>query len=317
MAEETDIEDYAEFLVRSKKSDTAIVHEFSLAYNEQEEQLHIFLEGDEDKLYYLPIIRRLHSDRILHVYVCDGKRGVVTARNDVYSGEYNKNLCLFFVDRDFDDYLGVQINLDDHTFVTKYYSIENYLVTPESLEVILTDFVGLPKNSNEYRKICASFDKGYNIFSRKLRGFLALTLGHREAEVKVNLNNIDLKKIVVVLEDGGLGKKKKSFETFLKNCGIENAERASFSRLKAWCCKLNDDPVKVWLRGKFELWYFVQFLRVELRRLVRANVEVNGKRIRTPAIVSTGQYFEALGGRIKVPVELDEFLVNAKALINN
>jgi hypothetical protein len=87
----------------------------------------IAVEGDEDKIVYSHWISRISSQLRYEFFVCGGKRGVRQLRNALYADRSgNEADVLFFVDRDYDDLSGFDV--EDQVFMLDRYSIENYLV---------------------------------------------------------------------------------------------------------------------------------------------------------------------------------------------
>jgi len=97
-------------------------------------------EGVDDKIVYSKWIGRLRPDLRYEPLPCGNKKkalglhdAVLRDRNGLGRGVY------FFVDRDFDDLQDCQPH--ETIFMTDFYSVENYLVSPSVVEEVLkTDF---------------------------------------------------------------------------------------------------------------------------------------------------------------------------------
>lgn len=122
----------------ARGSDAVLKYDF-LSLRQQIPDLRIFVfEGDEDKQVYRAWIGRIDQDMDYEPFVCNGKKKVLSLReilkkdrSGMISGVY------FFVDRDYDDLQGyVQDNV---TYITETYSVENFLVLPETIEKVLKD----------------------------------------------------------------------------------------------------------------------------------------------------------------------------------
>jgi hypothetical protein len=112
------MEDYAQYLAEEAKSDVAALHQFRILYEPDRDDFHFFFEGEEDSLFYMPEARRHLRDRGAFIYDCGGKRNVIEVRDTIEAEGYDIRYCLFFIDRDYDDYLGTQIGVDQYTYIT-------------------------------------------------------------------------------------------------------------------------------------------------------------------------------------------------------
>jgi hypothetical protein len=93
---------------------------------------------------------------------------VLIAR-ELIGEERGLDKCLFFVDRDFDDFLNKQPAPHPRTYITDEYSIENCLVCRQSLEVVLMDLAKLSKADPPYKEILSSWDSEYKSSSSAVR----------------------------------------------------------------------------------------------------------------------------------------------------
>lgn len=125
-------------------------------------------EGDDDKAVYSQWIRRINENIDYEIFTCGGKKQIrnlkiILARD---LGDLKKNVH-FFVDRDYDDLDGFPD--DENVYMTKHYSIENYLVSEKVLDEILK--IDFPLNGKpELRAvICAFFLKSYDDFLRETK----------------------------------------------------------------------------------------------------------------------------------------------------
>ncbi|MYZ50139.1 DUF4435 domain-containing protein [Propylenella binzhouense] len=81
------------------------------------------VEGEEDEEYYSEMWDKVICNHPIQVIVCDGKGGVLGAR-DFIDREYpNTCVVLYFIDKDHDEFIGINHARAD-TYVTDGYSIE-------------------------------------------------------------------------------------------------------------------------------------------------------------------------------------------------
>lgn len=97
-------------------------------------------EGDDDVSAYMQWIRQISVNYKFEPFPCNGKDGVLALKDIVDRDVSGLNRGIYyFVDRDFDDLRDTAP--DDTIFMTCKYSIENYLVCEEVLDLILlSDF---------------------------------------------------------------------------------------------------------------------------------------------------------------------------------
>lgn len=292
-------DDFVEFLAKEARSSVSALHQFRLSYSEGKKQLHVFLEGDDDALFYLPHVRQRLKGRELFTYFCGGKWGVVDAR-ELVEADHAAD-CLFFIDRDFDDFFGIQATPHERTYITDTYSIENILVCDEALEVTLVDLAKMSKSDPAYQAYTDAWSEEHSQFVTAIKPIIAWVLAMRGVSKKPNLNNVDLKK--VILKKGGRWRRQKDgFAEFAKaTCRVEEALPAL--AIRSWIGKLKRGEEKLWVRGKYELWFFESYL---LSCLTIGGVK--DKRWSIPSALRERRLFDVLGPRVPPPASLNEFL---------
>lgn len=302
------MDDFSEYLVAQARSGSAAFHEFMLRFDEKMPAIHCFFEGDEDPGFYLPLLRQaVPGTRNCH-YVCGGKWEVKEVRDQLVAKGYPLAGILFFVDRDFDDYLNRQIDASPNCYVTDYYSIENHLAGVQEAEVILVELAGFAQADREclrFISCCpALFERWYSL----VRPFMALTLAARECGIHTNLNNVNLSKIFEVshLEEA-LKLKGGALEKYAKDV-LPAGVVVPLSRIIKWRRVLGHAPAKLWVRGKYELWFFEKLLISFLEEQIRKRKAAKQKVPRIPSSLRDGTLVDALGGRIPTPSSLKAFL---------
>jgi hypothetical protein len=299
-------DDYAEFLRHEARSSISVWHQFRLDYRAEQRAVYAFFEGYEDKRYFVPDIRRaLRQEREVHVYVCSGKRGVVEVRERI-KGDTGVDSCLFFIDRDFDDILDQQVTIDDYTYITDGYSIENDIVTVEAIEVVFADILGLSKNDIIYSNARSNFLSGYEAFKKKLRPFIYGTLAFLAEGKKVNLNNIDLGKTFLLDNNGFSEKRSDGLLQYRKAAGL-NSEKCVLSSVRVMRTKIGEAADSKWVRGKFALWYLENFLKHEIATVKTATGK-GGRKLKIPPALLGSNLFELLPPSLRKPASLQTFL---------
>lgn len=299
--------DYAEFLAEEARSDVAVLHEFKLRFSNGDTALHLFFEGDEDGPYYLPEIRKRAHARPLWAYVCGGKPKLKVVRDSLRSGGYDLDRCLFFVDRDYDDYFASQISSDSRTHITDYYSVESYIVSRDAAECILLDLSGFARDDADFKLFEARFDACLIHFAELIRPLIALSLAAREKGGKPNFNNINLSNIFNVSPGVAVARKAEAGKAFSKAV-FPKGLSVDFQDLLRWTRRLKMSEHKLWLRGKYELWFFEKVLLNFIENSLANRKARRRKLVRVPSSLREGALFDVLGGRIKISETLEAFL---------
>src|SRR5579872_5037245 len=128
----------------ARTSSTAVTQQFRLYYRVSSPgDVFVFFEGIPDKEFYYPEIQRRATTATIYVLICNGKSGVLHALEDVEAAYPAIKRALFFVDKDFDDILGITLPVTERLYCTDYYSIENHLVGEQAIRTVLCDLAHL------------------------------------------------------------------------------------------------------------------------------------------------------------------------------
>lgn len=300
------MEDYAVYLLEEAKSDIAALHQFRILYNNEQEAYHFFFEGEEDSLFYMPEARRRIGNKETYIYDCGGKRNVVQVRDAIKDDEYNINLCLFFIDRDFDDFLKTQVDIDEYTYITDNYSVESDVATLQAAQILMEDVVRISRADPEYRRIEVSLATAFESFYREVRPLMAWILAAKESGCAPNLRNTTGLKGIVSLAGTKPMLTKDGFLEFKKKV-VVNGRLPAFSAVLKWMRVLDPALFKRWVRGKYDIWFFQVILVATLEETNSRRKEAGGRRIRIPSSLRDGRLFEVLGGRIPPPASLEVF----------
>lgn len=140
-------------------------------------------EGRDDREAYSAWIRRVAGQLSYEPFECGNKKKTLDLFDIVEVDESGlKGRVFFFVDRDFDDLQGREV--DESVFLTTRYSVENYLVDTQTLDDILKVELHCHEEPDVRRKVLALFEKVYSDFlsvteTANERLFIARRLGIR------------------------------------------------------------------------------------------------------------------------------------------
>ncbi|MET3892392.1 hypothetical protein ABIE41_003468 [Bosea sp. OAE506] len=306
MMPEIDLEDdFKELLSAAAKSETSLVHDFRIQFFSESDSIFAFFEGEDDRLYFMPPIRdRLKST--VHCFDCGGKRKVESIRKDVLEISDGSARCLFFVDRDHDDYLGRQLEIDEHTYISDFYSIESDFISAEAAEIVISDIAGISKTRPEFASIKEAFDRSSERFVRAMKPVMLWSICARSQGGKVNFNNVDVSKMFSRDKAGIIIKDDHFLDYFMKQSGCDKliVQRGTYRSFRK---NVLSDDCKFWIRGKFYLCFFASELHIQLKVASKAIVD-QSKKIKIPQSLAVNMIFEALSGRIPKPKSLIHFL---------
>ncbi|RKZ46100.1 MAG: hypothetical protein DRR16_20800 [Candidatus Parabeggiatoa sp. nov. 3] len=305
-----------ENLRQQRQTPQALWLQFTTAYDSKHYSLYLFFEGKTDSTYYLPELRRWRKQREICQFICDGKEGVIAAYHDKRISQKISNWknVLFFVDKDWDDSLNIiKIPQSNCFFVTEYYSFENYLVGPETIEMFWTDFYKLPQNE-QLTEVIQNFQQGYNVFVKLIRPMMAWAIAQKKKETELalianrkekglNLKNLNLNKVFEFDSDLKPLKREKGWENLKKACAFNH--KLSYDNIKKELKKLKNLEPKQYIRGKFELWYLIHFL-IYLTKILTTKNQTQRAMIKVQ--LTNENAIEMFSGKIPYPKSLTEFL---------
>ncbi|MBM9488007.1 DUF4435 domain-containing protein [Pseudomonas sp. ICBG1301] len=300
------MDDYAAYLAEEAKSDIAALHQFRILYEPAQESYHFFFEGEEDSLFFMPEARRHILNNVAYIYDCGGKRNVIQVRDDIKANGYNVDTCLFFVDRDYDDFLGTQVTLDENTYITDQYSVENDISTIVAARILMADVLRISQADPDFAKIEATFTDAYRAFHLEVRALIGWILAAKEEKCSPNLRNTTGLKNIVTLVGVKPELTKNGFIEFKRKV-VVNGKLPSIPAILRWTRRLDLGTAGLWIRGKYDIWFFHSIILAALEEVNLRRKAAGGRAISIPASLREGRFFEVLGARVPVPTSLQAF----------
>lgn len=302
-------------LRRARESAVIAFNRFLQEYPKDQSSVFCFFEARTDVVFFRPWIDRYFDSDNVKAIPCDGKDGVRYNRDKILSRNVDRSRVAFFMDKDIDDIaLGLH-EQSSEVFVTKFYSIENYLCTDEVLSRVLTDVVGLDENHPDFGELAVLFLSGQDQLKRKLVGTMAFVFWARANGVECNLSNVKARDLFrVSFEDGKAQVQSQRGRLALLRaaCSAELAQgKPAFSELLAAGRLLQEQAnYKQWLRGKWEAEYFIAFLRFVPEFLNRVRSKGDPRFVMHPPADARG-FVTLLSPRCKIPRDVEMFLRSA------
>jgi hypothetical protein len=287
----------------------AVWQQFLLVYKHDTKDVYAFFEGRDDKLVYLPELRRRHIDKgTVFGIICDGKDGVISAYQRVRKQVTNKRRILFFVDKDIDDLLGghgKRIPKSKSFYVTEHYSLENSLAT-ENMFLAIWSYLWM-LDETDSRLIDARYNLRIALgkFWAMTRPVMAWVIVHRTRGSSVNLNNLTINHFVTLDGNCELRKSRNRVSTFDRLCQVTTSTNM-WRSVRAVTRQLLALPPKSYIRGKLELAFFVRWLSC-LESSLRASGRTDP--VPNPRVgICTANVFELLSRYLEHPREYYQFL---------
>lgn len=252
-------------LTRAAQSPTSVWHQFVVAHDPQRNDWYIFVEGRLDITFYSCILRSVAPGaNQLWAFRCDGRRGVIAVRDEVRRSHPACPRCLFFVDKDFSDVLGETLPATSDLFCTDVYSIENYFVSTEALEVTWTQLWSLTRSDCRWSTVEQRFLTARRAFYRAMIPLMAWIVLARKNGLRPNVNNVNPSELVA-FEDCVPKRRSSALSSLERTTSC--AFRPSFAEWLGQARRLTRLSPPMVVRGKFDLWFFSVFLEMTFRAL--------------------------------------------------
>lgn len=291
-------------------------------YKTNDNTIFCLVEGVEDNSFYRHFFEIYKENIPVKYIVCNGKQNVIDNYNDLDWQFYDKKRILFFIDKDFDDYIERETLNDENVFITDYYSIENYLVDEKILENFITDNC-LITSESVIQLAVENFKKQHKIFVKQLKMISAWMMYCRKNNFEVCFNDIKMSDLFKIDNDGKLIKK--SLSTYRSKfeylCDKTQSNHFNIAEIRFFYNKIKEETKpKKYIRGKYELYFMFMYLKYisenvvnEISREVKEhNKSARGKdkivRPKSTIQIKEENVFQVLYNKSKVPIKLKSFL---------
>lgn len=291
-------------------------------YKTSDNTIFCLVEGIEDISFYRPFMEIYKEDIPVKYIVCNGKQNVIDNYNDIDWSFYDKKRILFFIDKDFDDYIGREIITDNNVFVTDCYSIENYLVDEIILEKFITDNC-LITNESIIKLAIENFRLQHLIYVQQLKMISAWMMYCRKNNFNVCFNEIKMADLFKIDESGKL--KKKTLSSYASKfdylCDKTKTNHFNIVEIRHYYNLIRkESKPKKFIRGKYELYFMFMYLKYISDNVVseiskeakehNKNARRQDKVIRPKSTIQLNEenIFQVLYNKTKVPEKLKIFI---------
>jgi hypothetical protein len=310
--------DQTDVLRAEAKTPHAVFHQFMLLVGSNSpDSYFLFFEGADDPAFYIGfILPRLHN-RQYHEFVCNGRSGVIKV-NELCSRDGRAfDRTLYFIDKDHSDLINPNEVLPSRLFQTDFYSFENYLVCQQTFRRFWSERLHLQSCDSRFDSYLELYNKLHQSFRKRMLFLMAIVLIGRGIDkhpvAKLNLNNVKMDKVLSIdLSSGRVRWAPNGGINFLAASNmIASGSAVRGDAIRSVVRKhLCSHQPKFYIRGKFELWFFVRFLCQVTNQLSnRRSASINGQPRATPGeVISHASAIDSLCALAPIPERLDSFL---------
>ncbi|MBL7920052.1 MAG: DUF4435 domain-containing protein [Bacteroidia bacterium] len=306
--------EFLKYLKSAAKSNTSVRTKFLQQYNKNDKSIHIFYEGNDDPSFYTNYFEQKSKLKVYH-YQAENKAGVYEIHSKINWNIYKRNRALFFADKDFSDILKEIYPTESNIFVTKHYSIENYLVCKAIFTRILRDILHID-DDKFINKCYRNFDKNLKIFSYKIQPLIAWIVYHRSIKSKLQLNNFKISDLFYFDNNLNINKHKlcnglKIQNHLLTKTKLTHTPNCWKGILHYYKQIRKIHSHKVYVRGKYEIWFLATYIN-KLVTIINNSKNAGEPKIKMQFNLTADNAVELLGPRLKKPNDLSVFLETNK-----
>ena len=223
--------------------------------------LYLFFEGNDDFSFYQPYLRQVWQDRgVLHGFNCDGKQAVIQIIPKVKSKLDYEWRGLFFVDKDVDDFCGHTRHADKFLYETEYYSIESFITCEKALGIIWTDLLSLSVTDTRWKEVLTAYASSSQSFYLAMKDVMAWIIHLRGvrtpscSEQHEHEQGNWLSMLTAKAPSSAGWADHIHAASSIAGVTFDPAAHSTIVAQLTAC-----DP-KTYIRGKFEMWFFVAFV---------------------------------------------------------
>jgi hypothetical protein len=285
-------------------------HQYLLDQRSGLDRVFTFFEGRDDSSFYAGfVVRFTGTAEAVFTYACGSRDEVVETFEKVRRNPGLTNRTLFFIDRDLSSILAEDLPEDERLYITDFYSIENHMVSPTTLKRFWDDILSAAANQYQFGRIQGTFEEALYEFYSLILPISVWIIFMRRSRLDANLNNINLSRLMQF--DSSCH----PLETTPGRTLAEAARMAGANTPPEYRAHINpisreieDLHPKSYVRGKFEMWFFVEFVKALISSMDQ-DMRGRGLRLRIRTPLNHSNAVEVLGPRTDIPSSLEKFLI--------
>ena len=178
------------------------------------------------------------------------------------------------------------------------------MLTETMIIKIFEDFYHVT-DTTQISEIKSRFKQELKIFYRYLLPIMSWVIYLKKQGYQVNLNNLQIDKLFQLNDNLRICKKQqKNYLKFLeKHCGVDTSQKC-WIQIKKTVEYLKQYDAKSYIRGKYELWFFVTFINK-----INTIKDTNDKPVfKSKTQINEGNAVAILAPRVPFPLSLKLFL---------
>jgi hypothetical protein len=305
---------FIEVLREARNSAVAALQEFKVSYPKYPQAVHVFFEGQSDRAFYAGFLAaRTGAIASVRTYDCKGKPQLLALYDRIRAQYGDSDRLLFFLDKDLDDLLNIELPNDPRVFVTETYSIENYLVCEEILHRWIDEAYRFSGVTFALDPVRSQFRMQLSRFHQLCTVVMAWVLTHRKAGTRPNLSNVQCSRLFAFDDSGSIQRSPGAIAVLDQLTGVSTSA-PMLSDIRRNARKLQSHHPKSYIRGKFELWFLVAFIR-NLEDLMKRVCAETGGSVRTSTVLHEANAIDLLAPRLQSPESLRTFLDRHSAVL--
>lgn len=299
---------FLDYLNQELTNDNIEHHLFLIDYNPRNKVVHAFFEGKTDESFYGTAIRNLLREGYeLKTYICGKKDSVLYHYREIGHKTNTIQPLLFFIDKDIDDIIPVEVEKSQTIYETTLYAIENYIVNSTSLEQVWAEIFRQTSGTQICVKLKELFEvahEKYNLIALDLMSWILYQ--RRKGGVRLNLDCIKTNDLFNIDQNLELLPTftKEELYGYLSDKTKVVTEPEDYAGIKLCKSELSVFEIKKVSRGHNEMDFFIEFIKV----LKEVSSNASGANIKAHVEINSANVIDIMGPRIKPNEYLSNFL---------
>ncbi|MEQ8318901.1 MAG: DUF4435 domain-containing protein [Rhodospirillales bacterium] len=301
---------YLQFLQSKAEEARAVFFVFERQYSSNPHHVYAFFEGKEDVDFYRPVLATNSeiSKRGLFVKVCKGKGALLRVYELIRQKYGTIPNDIYLMDKDFDEFLGIDFNLDNSFFVSCEYSIESYVCCEESFKFFVEKYIGLYDGEPLFEELKDKFISQCSRLEKLLSPVVVCSLAqYEDFGNRPNFQNSNINKHLMVSSDGVVYRRRPGWlAKYLSEIGVD-ASQYDRARIRNLIQRVRTFGLRALIRGKYLIWFFTKFMQY-CCDYVRGRSSAAGVKLSPKVQISSAAACQLVDASLLLPRRFFEFI---------